>query len=152
MRIRLEGQDGWWIPQPAKGSDPSLNAAYGEAHSSAVEAACNISTVKLPKYEWGAFKRQPFPALSDFINASKPANCVSGISSQYLSRKGTTSCSLLWHFYHFRKVIDIRGASLLYAGGIDHVRVHPKFLHSNATSHRWALGGTSPSQCVDTWG
>jgi hypothetical protein len=28
-----------------------------------------------------------------------------------------------------------------FAGGIDHVRVHPKFLHSNATSHRWALGG-----------
>ncbi|KAK9277823.1 hypothetical protein L1049_027379 [Liquidambar formosana] len=24
--------------------------------------------------------------------------------------------------------------------GIDHVRVHPKFLHSNATSHKWALG------------
>ncbi|KAK8964714.1 hypothetical protein KSP40_PGU022672 [Platanthera guangdongensis] len=23
---------------------------------------------------------------------------------------------------------------------IDHVRVHPKFLHSNATSHKWALG------------
>ncbi|XP_030542338.1 protein MICRORCHIDIA 7-like isoform X2 [Rhodamnia argentea] len=27
-----------------------------------------------------------------------------------------------------------------YSGGIDHVRVHPKFLHSNATSHKWALG------------
>eukprot|EP00250_Pteridium_aquilinum_P005264 c15386_g1_i1 orf=123-2693(+) len=26
------------------------------------------------------------------------------------------------------------------ASGIDHVRVHPKFLHSNATSHKWALG------------
>ncbi|XP_042486857.1 protein MICRORCHIDIA 7-like isoform X2 [Macadamia integrifolia] len=26
------------------------------------------------------------------------------------------------------------------AGGMDHVRVHPKFLHSNATSHKWALG------------
>lgn len=25
--------------------------------------------------------------------------------------------------------------------GMDHVRVHPKFLHSNATSHKWALGG-----------
>ncbi|PIA41979.1 hypothetical protein AQUCO_02100071v1, partial [Aquilegia coerulea] len=25
-------------------------------------------------------------------------------------------------------------------GGLDHVRVHPKFLHSNATSHKWALG------------
>lgn len=31
---------------------------------------------------------------------------------------------------------------LLCAGGIDHVRVHPKFLHSNATSHKWVLGGT----------
>jgi len=27
------------------------------------------------------------------------------------------------------------------AGSMDHVRVHPKFLHSNATSHKWALGG-----------
>lgn len=27
------------------------------------------------------------------------------------------------------------------SGGIDRVRVHPKFLHSNATSHKWALGG-----------
>ncbi|CAN8325836.1 unnamed protein product [Cochlearia groenlandica] len=26
------------------------------------------------------------------------------------------------------------------SGGFDHVRVHPKFLHSNATSHKWALG------------
>ncbi|KAL0318907.1 UNVERIFIED_CONTAM: protein MICRORCHIDIA 4 [Sesamum angustifolium] len=25
-------------------------------------------------------------------------------------------------------------------GGMDHVRVHPKFLHSNATSHKWVLG------------
>ncbi|PRQ51277.1 putative proton-exporting ATPase [Rosa chinensis] len=24
--------------------------------------------------------------------------------------------------------------------GMDHVRIHPKFLHSNATSHKWALG------------
>ncbi|XP_051208151.1 protein MICRORCHIDIA 4 [Lolium perenne] len=26
------------------------------------------------------------------------------------------------------------------ASGLEHVRVHPKFLHSNATSHKWALG------------
>lgn len=26
------------------------------------------------------------------------------------------------------------------AVGMDHLRVHPKFLHSNATSHKWALG------------
>ncbi|XP_050371866.1 protein MICRORCHIDIA 7-like [Argentina anserina] len=24
--------------------------------------------------------------------------------------------------------------------GMDHARIHPKFLHSNATSHKWALG------------
>ncbi|XP_052141998.1 protein MICRORCHIDIA 7-like isoform X3 [Oryza glaberrima] len=24
--------------------------------------------------------------------------------------------------------------------GMDHIRVHPRFLHSNATSHKWALG------------
>ncbi|XP_071742509.1 protein MICRORCHIDIA 7-like [Rutidosis leptorrhynchoides] len=26
------------------------------------------------------------------------------------------------------------------AGGMDHLRVHPRFLHSNATSHKWVLG------------
>jgi len=24
---------------------------------------------------------------------------------------------------------------------VEHARVHPKFLHSNATSHKWAFGG-----------
>lgn len=28
-----------------------------------------------------------------------------------------------------------------FAVGMDHARIHPKFLHSNATSHKWALGG-----------
>lgn len=26
-------------------------------------------------------------------------------------------------------------------GELEHARVHPKFLHSNATSHKWAFGG-----------
>jgi hypothetical protein len=30
---------------------------------------------------------------------------------------------------------------LLPESGMEHVRVHPRFLHSNATSHKWALGG-----------
>lgn len=25
---------------------------------------------------------------------------------------------------------------------MDHARIHPRFLHSNATSHKWVLGGT----------
>lgn len=36
---------------------------------------------------------------------------------------------------------DVRSSSKRTSqNGMDHVRVHPKFLHSNATSHKWALG------------
>ncbi|XP_013622133.1 PREDICTED: uncharacterized protein LOC106328268 [Brassica oleracea var. oleracea] len=48
------------------------------------------------------------------------------------------SCKQFW------KAGDYEGTSgghwEVSAGGFDHVRVHPKFLHSNATSHKWALG------------
>ncbi|KAJ8554144.1 hypothetical protein K7X08_024822 [Anisodus acutangulus] len=44
----------------------------------------------------------------------------------------------------FWKAGDYEGASStsngFSSGGIDHVRVHPRFLHSNATSHKWVLG------------
>ncbi|KAG0553359.1 hypothetical protein M758_12G005500 [Ceratodon purpureus] len=51
-----------------------------------------------------------------------------------------TSCKQFW------KAGDYEGqasAEVQPAGGIDHVRVHPKFLHANATSHRWALGAVA---------
>ncbi|KAL5213805.1 hypothetical protein ABZP36_002957 [Zizania latifolia] len=35
------------------------------------------------------------------------------------------------------------GAPQSSVSGLDHVRVHPKFLHSNATSHKWALGAVA---------
>ena len=28
-------------------------------------------------------------------------------------------------------------------GDLEHARIHPKFLHSNATSHKWAFGGNA---------
>ncbi|KAJ6934112.1 hypothetical protein NC651_009228 [Populus alba x Populus x berolinensis] len=45
----------------------------------------------------------------------------------------------------FWKAGDYEGGSVAdssadHSVGMDHVRVHPKFLHSNATSHKWALG------------
>ncbi|CAH2070465.1 unnamed protein product [Thlaspi arvense] len=50
----------------------------------------------------------------------------------------SASCKQFW------KAGDYEGTSggdwEVSAGGFDHVRVHPKFLHSNATSHKWALG------------
>ncbi|KAG7954194.1 hypothetical protein I3843_11G003800 [Carya illinoinensis] len=51
---------------------------------------------------------------------------------------GQSSCKQFW------KAGDYEGAPSsewgLSSVGIDHVRVHPRFLHSNATSHKWALG------------
>ncbi|KAH9711180.1 protein MICRORCHIDIA 2 [Citrus sinensis] len=35
-------------------------------------------------------------------------------------------------------------------GSLEHARVHPKFLHSNATSHKWAFGGKTYDFAVDT--
>ena len=41
--------------------------------------------------------------------------------------------------------------SFLSAGGMDHVRVHPKFLHSNATVHKWVLGGKAAIPVYNTF-
>ncbi|XP_024012318.1 protein MICRORCHIDIA 4 [Eutrema salsugineum] len=54
------------------------------------------------------------------------------------SHASSPSCKQFW------KAGDYEGTGgggwEVSAGGYDHVRVHPKFLHSNATSHKWALG------------
>ncbi|KAK3183192.1 hypothetical protein Dsin_030478 [Dipteronia sinensis] len=55
-----------------------------------------------------------------------------------------TSVARLQSCKQFWKAGDYEGAPSgdwdFSSGGMDHVRVHPKFLHSNATSHKWALG------------
>ncbi|XP_039133369.1 protein MICRORCHIDIA 7-like [Dioscorea cayenensis subsp. rotundata] len=50
-------------------------------------------------------------------------------------RKG---CRQFWKAGDFEDVPVVDSTSVTV--GMDHVRVHPKFLHSNATSHKWALG------------
>ncbi|KAG8365840.1 hypothetical protein BUALT_Bualt17G0013700 [Buddleja alternifolia] len=46
------------------------------------------------------------------------------------------SCKQFWKAGEYEGCCD-NGVSV---ADMDHVRVHPKFLHSNATSHKWALG------------
>ncbi|KAF5796627.1 putative histidine kinase/HSP90-like ATPase superfamily, morc, S5 domain 2 [Helianthus annuus] len=48
------------------------------------------------------------------------------------------SCRNFWKAGDFDEVSD--GDWDTASGGMDHVRVHPRFLHSNATSHKWVLG------------
>ncbi|XP_060196988.1 protein MICRORCHIDIA 7-like [Lycium barbarum] len=49
-----------------------------------------------------------------------------------------SSCKQFWKAGDYEGIDG--GFAAGHADGMDHVRVHPKFLHSNATSHKWALG------------
>ncbi|CAH1418962.1 unnamed protein product [Lactuca virosa] len=61
--------------------------------------------------------------------ASRVANGT-GVAAQ--------SCKQFWKAGDFEQsAVDNWETS---SGGMDHVRVHPRFLHSNATSHKWVLG------------
>ncbi|EFJ21166.1 hypothetical protein SELMODRAFT_107847, partial [Selaginella moellendorffii] len=45
-------------------------------------------------------------------------------------------CSQFWKAGNYDGSNSLRG----FVAGMDHVRMHPKFLHSNARSHKWAFG------------
>ncbi|XP_068665164.1 protein MICRORCHIDIA 7-like [Aristolochia californica] len=65
--------------------------------------------------------------------AEAPLVEVSGPSS-------VSGCKQFWKAGDYEGDIVGNGGSGSVWAGMDHVRVHPKFLHSNATSHKWALG------------
>ncbi|KAL8456753.1 hypothetical protein ACS0TY_034849 [Phlomoides rotata] len=58
---------------------------------------------------------------------SPRVNTVSGVSARQFWKAGD---------YELPPSADWDSSN----GGMDHVRVHPRFLHSNATSHKWVLG------------
>ncbi|CAN1856558.1 Protein MICRORCHIDIA 4 [Linum perenne] len=49
-------------------------------------------------------------------------------------------CKQFWKAGDYEDTNGILPSAHSSGVGLDHVRVHPKFLHSNATSHKWALG------------
>ncbi|CDY34330.1 BnaA01g14330D [Brassica napus] len=101
------------------------------------------------RYNSGGAKRPRGSSASDMNNAKKPtADELKFVLPEgfgqpippppHASSGRVGSCKQFW------KAGDYEGAPGgnwdLSSGGFDHVRVHPKFLHSNATSHKWALG------------
>ncbi|XP_060204157.1 LOW QUALITY PROTEIN: protein MICRORCHIDIA 7-like [Lycium barbarum] len=78
----------------------------------------------------------PLPQPPLQLPAPPPTNNKGNLGNTNLESSGK----------QFWKAGDYEGASSsttnggLSSGGIDHVRVHPRFLHSNATSHKWVLG------------
>ncbi|XP_024385499.1 protein MICRORCHIDIA 7 isoform X1 [Physcomitrium patens] len=77
--------------------------------------------------------KQPNPA--PFFNWP-PSNRVPSLEVE-ATKNVRTPCRQFWKAGDYEGVPTITTHQ---SGGIDHVRVHPKFLHSNATSHKWALG------------
>ncbi|KAI0510554.1 hypothetical protein KFK09_011159 [Dendrobium nobile] len=74
-----------------------------------------------------------WPSTSTFRSESPPLKLEKVEDKQ----EGSNGCKQFW------KAGDYEGpteCSSSFSADIDHVRVHPKFLHSNATSHKWALG------------
>ncbi|XP_023904883.1 protein MICRORCHIDIA 7 [Quercus suber] len=75
--------------------------------------------------------------LSVYAPPEKPAAATAAAESREVSKE-VRSCKQFWKAgdYEISNGVD----SVSTSAGMDHVRVHPKFLHSNATSHKWALG------------
>lgn len=49
-------------------------------------------------------------------------------------------CKQFWKAGDYEGDKENHANSAFSSVGMDHARIHPKFLHSNATSHKWALG------------
>ncbi|KAF3591883.1 hypothetical protein DY000_02027273 [Brassica cretica] len=88
----------------------------------------------------GGFDQSVPPVNMTHTFPADPCNAFSHMPAEGVSSGRVGSCKQFW------KAGDYEGAPGgnwdLSSGGFDHVRVHPKFLHSNATSHKWALGGS----------
>ncbi|XP_019184626.1 PREDICTED: protein MICRORCHIDIA 7-like [Ipomoea nil] len=99
----------------------------------------------LPPHERARLNSQIQTALP--LSTSHPtsmADSSSGSGNKQLKRKAEAASPLFQSCKQFWKAGDYEGticpAPPSHSVAMDHVRVHPKFLHSNATSHKWALG------------
>ncbi|KFK26706.1 hypothetical protein AALP_AA8G282800 [Arabis alpina] len=90
----------------------------------------------LPEVDTRSIKKLAVVAQS--IPSGKAIVALPAVPCSVVPPPSSSSCKQFW------KAGDYEGASggdwEVSAGGFDHARVHPKFLHSNATSHKWALG------------
>ncbi|XP_027123568.2 protein MICRORCHIDIA 7-like [Coffea arabica] len=91
----------------------------------------------------------PLPTKETRLSSSSPAPLAVHVPGDDAllalpAPKGIVAVSLECNAKQFWKAGDYEGAPSgdwdSSFGGMDHVRVHPRFLHSNATSHKWVLG------------
>ncbi|KAK9050894.1 hypothetical protein SSX86_027519 [Deinandra increscens subsp. villosa] len=81
---------------------------------------------KKPKVEYAAL----MPPTLEFDNNNNIPNAFA-----------PSMCKQFWKAGDYEPPLVVnKNQSISHLGGMDHLRVHPRFLHSNATSHKWALG------------
>ncbi|XP_058093063.1 protein MICRORCHIDIA 7-like [Magnolia sinica] len=92
--------------------------------------------------EGGPYKKQKFDDLPlGFLDPLPSDEDLPLLEAEPISRAPPAvaqACKQFWKAgdYEGDPVKETKSIS----AGMDHVRVHPRFLHSNATSHKWALG------------
>ncbi|KAK1435724.1 hypothetical protein QVD17_01491 [Tagetes erecta] len=95
------------------------------------------ATDKRPRVSFDDIKSRNDVVLPPgFLDPLPPKDLQSRVVDQTGAKP--QSCKNFWKAGDFDEVAD--GNWETCSGGMDHVRVHPRFLHSNATSHKWVLG------------
>ncbi|EYU30357.1 hypothetical protein MIMGU_mgv1a022451mg [Erythranthe guttata] len=87
----------------------------------------------------------PITAGNAMVPVREEINNVSAAAAEKGKRAAVTTntaavvrnCKQFWRAGDYEGISNGGDVSL---ADMDHVRVHPRFLHSNATSHKWALG------------
>lgn len=79
-----------------------------------------------------------FDPLQPWEREVANTTCNTASSDLSMSLVTVRSCKQFWKAGDYEP--DNVGESFSHPGGLDHARIHPKFLHSNATSHKWSLG------------
>nr|AAK26024.1 unknown protein [Arabidopsis thaliana] len=74
------------------------------------------------------------PSLASLIENQK----VSIADAATVAPRETLECRSFWKAGE--NFVIPSSVTLIAIGMVEHARVHPKFLHSNATSHKWAFG------------
>ncbi|KAL3511478.1 hypothetical protein ACH5RR_030879 [Cinchona calisaya] len=84
-------------------------------------------------------KEEEKEPLAVMLVEEEKINNAATVDPIVINKRNTSAC--VKQFWKAGDYEDSDGSfSASETVGMDHVRVHPKFLHSNATSHKWALG------------
>ncbi|KAF3332831.1 MORC family CW-type zinc finger protein 3 [Carex littledalei] len=102
-------------------SEPCHSSASGPYHSS-LGGPCH-SSASVPCHSSSSGPHHPSARGPSRPSASEPE----------------TLCRQFWKAGDYTPSLNY--SAPLPAGGQNRMRIHPKFLHSNATSHKWAFGG-----------